>query len=219
MDEGLISNNLNLDNLITRFDREFDAVAQQGRREGVPVISPEIGRLLFFLARLIKARDILEIGTAIGYSTLWLAKAAMANGGRVVTIERDEKRCRQALTNIEKAGYSEIVSLVTGDALIELPRLTGTFDMVFLDAAKGQYPEFFRLVFPLLRPRGLLVTDNVLFRGMVFSDPVDVPKRYRTIYRRLNEYHAILLDNPDLVSVVLPLADGIALSQKVEGKS
>lgn len=157
---------------------------------------------------------ILEIGTAIGYSALRMAEANPE--AEIMTIEKDEKRYKEALENIKKLGKSEQIDVIYGDALEVLQTLTEKkklFDFIFIDAAKGKYKEFFHSAHQLLKNGGLLVTDNVLFRGYV-ANPGRTPKRYRNMVKKLIEYNELLHSHPDYITSILPIGDGVMFSYK-----
>jgi predicted O-methyltransferase YrrM len=148
------------------------AAEELGWREGS--VSPAQGMLLHLLARSCGARAILEIGTLGGYSTIWLARA-LPPGGRLVTLEADPHHARVAGANVERAGLAESVEIVLGTALDTLPRLTGPFDLFFLDADKEHNPEYLRWALDLSRPGALIVADNVVRGGTVLDDATDDP--------------------------------------------
>ncbi|HEY5619731.1 MAG TPA: O-methyltransferase [Vicinamibacterales bacterium] len=125
-------------------------------------VSEEDGRFLRVLAAAGGAKSVLEIGTASGYSAIWLGLGARESGGRVVAIEYDARRAKEAVANIRTAGLNDVVTVIQGDAFKEIPRLQGTFDMVFLDAWKPDYKKFFDVVFPRLTPGGVFVAHNVV---------------------------------------------------------
>jgi predicted O-methyltransferase YrrM len=130
--------------------------------KGQLAVSEEDGRFLRVLVATRAARSILEIGGASGYSAIWLGLGARESGGRVVTIEYDPQRAREAAENIRRAGLTDVVRVVPGDAFKEIPKLTGSFDLVFLDAWKPDYKKFFDMVYPRLTPGGLFVAHNVV---------------------------------------------------------
>lgn len=185
---------------------------QYAKERHVPIVTPEVGQLLIVLGRIIKPERILEIGTAIGYSSILLA-GVLAPGGRIDTIERQEEMLRKAHENIKKAGLEHAVSIIAGDAQEVLQCLDKQYDMIFLDAAKGQYPEFLPECLRMLKRGGLLVSDNVLYKGMITgTEPVARSKR--TIVNRMRTYLDMLCSDTTLDTSVLTIGDGVALSYK-----
>lgn len=185
-------------------------IEEKARAESVPVVPVETGQFLAFLVSLHQPRRILEIGTAVGYSTLWMAQAAPPEC-HVVTIEQDEARGAQARANFAQAKMVDKIHLIVDDARNVLPYLDGqTFDLLFVDAAKGQYRNFLEQSLPLLNDRALIISDNVLFHGTFFREKL--PRRSRTMVRRLQEYIDWIHQHPQLQTVLLPLGDGLAVS-------
>jgi predicted O-methyltransferase YrrM len=181
-----------------------------GARERIPIVVPETGRLLHVLARAVGARRIVEIGTAIGVSTLHLARALPADG-RLVSFEIDPARRDAARGYLERAGVLDRVDLRLEDALTGLRGLEGPFDLAFLDAAKGEYEAYLDAVLPLLRPGALVAVDNVLLSGAVATGrPVrhwteeDIATA-RAVNRRL-------VDGPELEGAITPVGDGVGLA-------
>lgn len=185
---------------------------QFAKEQHVPIITPEVAQLLIVLGRLIKPARILEVGTAIGYSSILLA-GILAPGGRIDTIERQEGMLLKARENIKKAELENTISVIAGDAEEVLRCLDKQYDMVFLDAAKGQYPEFLPECLRMLKKGGLLVSDNVLYKGMVANDEL-VVRRKKTIVNRMRTYLDSLCEDPTLDTSILPVGDGVALSYK-----
>ena len=185
---------------------------EYAREHHVPIVTPEVAQLLIVLGRIIRPERILEIGTAIGYSSILLA-GVLVNGGRMDTIERQEEMILRARENIKKAGLEYTISIIAGDAEDVLKCLDKQYDMIFLDAAKGQYPEFLPECLRMLKNGGLLVSDNVLYKGMVASDDL-VVRRKRTIVNRMRSYLDSICSNPALDTSILPVGDGVALSYK-----
>ncbi len=184
---------------------ELEAFAKE---YDVPISQPETMKLLEVLIRLGRIQSVLEIGCAIGYSAIGMA---MAGAEQITTVEISEDAARVARENFRKAGLAERITLYHGDAKEVLPTLTGQYDMVFLDAAKAQYGNFFPHCLRLLKPGGLLVSDNVLYKGMTATDEL-VQHRKITIVKRLRQYLAMLSSMPELETSVLPVGDGVALS-------
>ena len=185
---------------------------QFAEEQHVPIVTPEVAQLLIVLGRLIKPVRILEIGTAIGYSSILLA-GILAPGGRIDTIERQEEMLIKARGNIKRAGLENTISIIAGEAEEVLRCLDKQYDMIFLDAAKGQYPEFLPECLRMLKKGGLLVSDNVLYKGMVASDEL-VVRRKKTIVNRMRTYLDTLCGDPTLDTSILPVGDGVALSYK-----
>ncbi|MEW9121322.1 MAG: O-methyltransferase [Thermotaleaceae bacterium] len=178
----------------------------------VPIIQPEVAKVLEVIAKLSGANHILEVGTAIGYSSIILSNATAENT-KITTIERRKDMIEKAQQNIKKAGLTERIRILEGNAEEILPSLTDSFDFIFLDAAKGQYMEFLSACIHLLHPKGVLVSDNVLYKGMVASNQY-VIRRKKTIVKRMRTYLDYIMHHPTLTSCLLPIGDGIAISYK-----
>ncbi len=187
---------------------EMESFAKQYE---VPISQPETIKLIEILIRLGKIRRVLEVGTAIGYSAITMANA----GAELIdTIEINDNAVRVARSNIEKAGYTGKINVIHGDAKEVLKQMDGEYDMIFIDASKGQYGDFFEACTGMLKPGGLLVSDNVLYKGMTATDEL-VERRKITIVRRMRAYMDMLCNHPDFETDILPLGDGVALSIKI----
>lgn len=180
-------------------------------KEFIPLVKPETGRFLQVLVNLQKPRRILEIGTGFGYSTILLASACQGRKASLTTIEIDEDRFNRACQNFRTAGVAGMISPLCGDAGVLLPKLEDKYDFIFLDAAKGQYPEFFAKLWPLLEQGGTLVIDNVFLGGWVI-DMYWPERRKKTMVCRVRELLETLKNHPDLITSLIPLGDGLALS-------
>ncbi len=178
-------------------------------RHHVPIVGPACGRMLYQLARLIRARRVFEMGSAIGYSTLWLARA-VGPRGTVYYTDSDPANARRAETSLRRAGVAKRVRFLIGDALAMLAATPGEFDLIFNDVNKPQYPRVFRLALPRLRSGGLLITDNVLWSGRSARPPAPGDASTRAI-RRFNQ---LLYKSPDLFTTMVPLRDGLAVAVK-----
>lgn len=176
----------------------------------VPISQPESMKFLEFLIRMGGMQSVLEVGCAIGYSAIVMAEAGCE---RIDTIEISPAMAELAMANIEKAGLSDRITVHLGDGREVLPTLDGTYDLIFVDAAKGQYQAFFPECMRLLKPGGILVSDNVLYKGMTATDEL-VQHRKITIVKRLREYLIMLSNHPELETTVVPIGDGVALSYK-----
>ena len=179
----------------------------------VPIIRKEMQSFLRFLLTMKKPMKILEVGTAIGFSALLMSEYAPAEC-KITTIEKYEPRIPIARENFKKAGKEESITLLEGDATEILKELEGTFDLIFMDAAKGQYIHFMPDIIRLLADDGLLVSDNVLQDGDVIESRYAVVRRNRTIHGRMREYLYELTHHPRLETCILPVGDGITLSVK-----
>lgn len=180
---------------------------------GVPVIRPETQSLLKLLLTIKQPRRILEAGTAIGFSALLMAQYGGADC-HITTIEKYEKRIPIARENFSRSALGRKITLLEGDAMEIMERLEGGYDLIFIDAAKGQYIHFLPQVLRLLGPGGLLVSDNVLQDGDVIQSRFAVTRRNRTIHSRMREYLYALKHEPQLVTSILPVGDGVTISVK-----
>lgn len=194
-------------------DPVLEEVARAGEAAQLPLIDAEVGGLLRVLATSIGATRILEIGTAIGYSGIWLAGALPA-GGMLLTIERDFERARLAREHFARAGVADRVSILLGDAQRMLAKVAGPFDLIFQDGDKAFYEPALNRLVELLRPGGLLITDNVLWDGEVVPGFVDPPRRDPEDTRAIGAYNERINAHPQLMTVTIPLRDGVAISVK-----
>ncbi len=177
----------------------------------VPISQPETIKMIELLIRLGGIKKILEVGTAIGYSAIRMANAGAEH---IDTIEINSDAARVAQENIVRAQSEDKIHIIMGDAKEVLPTIDDEYDMIFIDAAKGQYSEFFNHCMRMLKNGGLLISDNVLYKGMTATDEL-VQHRKITIVRRLREYIDMLCSHPGLETDILPLGDGVALSIKL----
>lgn len=176
----------------------------------VPIVTKEVAEYLKFMVDMNKSQNILEVGTAIGYSGILMARAAQKYGGKLTTIEIDEERYREANINFEKAGLDNVRTIL-GDAGEEIKKLNEEFDFVFIDASKGHYREFFDDSYKLLKKDGIIFIDNIMFRGYLYKE---YPKRFKTIVRKLDEFINWLYEEFGEKFVLLPFGDGIGLLKK-----
>lgn len=201
-----------LERLLPPRDPILREMEEKAARENIPISDPEVGRTLSVLARATGARVILEVGTAIGYGTLCLARGATE--ARVITIDKDPGRLATARGFLERAGVADRVELIEGVALEILPRLEGPLDLVYVDAVKTEYRRYLDLLLPKVRVGGLLICDNLLWGGLVADPPDDEPEDDET--RALRAFNAYLMMHPQLQSVVLPVGDGLGLATKTK---
>lgn len=178
----------------------------------VPIIEPEVAQLLRVLLKMKRPKDILEVGTAIGYSALVMCDAQLGDC-RITTIERRDDMIELAEEFILKSPYKSNINIIKGDAEYILSEIEGMYDLIFIDAAKGQYLEFFNRCMDLLRPGGFIVSDNVLFKGMVATDEL-VVRRKKTIVKRLRQFLRYINELDGYTSSVIPIGDGVALTYK-----
>ena len=176
----------------------------------VPISQPETMRLLEVLIRIGRIKSVLEVGCAIGYSAICMINAGCE---KIDTIELSADAARVAKENFKKAGMEDKINLHFGDAKDVLPQMEGEYDMIFMDAAKAQYQEFFPNCMRLLKSGGVLVSDNVLYKGMTATDEL-VVRRKITIVKRLRKYLEMISSIPELETTILPIGDGVAISYK-----
>lgn len=191
----------------------LNIIEKEAKADDVPIIRTGTQNLLRFLLAAHRPMEILEVGTAVGFSALLMNQYA-PEGNHVTTIEKYEKRIPVARKNFERAGKEEAITLLEGDAADILKELEGPYDLVFMDAAKGQYIHFMQDALRVLKPGGLLVSDNVLQDGDVLESRFAVTRRNRTIHARMREYLYELTHRNDLETVILPVGDGVAISVK-----
>ena len=190
----------------------LDRLEEEAIADFVPIIRKDMQAFLKFMMRLCKPRNILEVGTAVGFSALLMSEYAPE--AHITTIENYEKRIPIARDNIAKAGKSASIDLIPGDATEILPTLTDTYDFIFMDAAKGQYINFLPEIMRLLSKGGILVSDNVLQDGDINESRFAVVRRDRTIHTRMREYLYTLKHMEGVSTVILPVGDGITVTVK-----
>ena len=184
---------------------EIEALASE---RGIPIVGPEVGRLLLLLTRMIAARRIFEMGSAVGYSTIWLARGA-GEDGTVYYTDTGEENARLAKGYLERAGVSKQVKVLTGDAVQLIDTVDGDFDLIFNDLDKTQYPEAFAKAYSRLRRGGILVSDNVLLYGRVAESHDDA------MTEAVREFNRLIYSKDDLLTTILPIRDGVSVSLKL----
>ncbi len=197
-----------LDGLLPDRDPVLTRLEAEAREENIPIVGPRVGGILQMLASLIGARRILELGTAVGYSAIGLSRG-MGEGGKLTSVEAGETMAERARRNLAEAGLGDRVEVQVGQALTLLPKMDGPFDLIFNDIDKESYPQVIPWAKKLLRPGGLLVTDNVLWSGRV-ADPSDQDAWTEAI----RTYNRILAEDEDMETVILPVRDGVSISVK-----
>ncbi len=192
----------------------LDELRTYAEANRVPIIRREVESFLEVLLSIQRPETILELGTAIGYSAIFMGRCVCENS-RIVTIENYEKRILSAKENIKKAGMEKKICLIKGDALEEMKKMRSeTFDFIFIDAAKAQYIYFLQEAVRLLRTGAVLVADNVLQEGDLIESRYTVTRRDRTIHARMREYMYEVKNREDLVTTVVPIGDGMTVSVK-----
>jgi predicted O-methyltransferase YrrM len=185
---------------------ELEAAYREDDQDaGPPHIGKQVGAFLYWIIRLIEARQVLEFGTAVGYSTIYLAQALQETGGRLTAVEKDEELFRRTVRNVRRAGLSDRVEMIHGDADAVLDRLKGPFDLILQDAAKALYPVMLERCVDRIRSGGVLAADDALFR----------PRGVREeLSRAIDEYNRMAFAHPQLISTILPIGDGLTISVK-----
>lgn len=206
-----------INSLDTKNREILEIIEQEAREAHVPIIRREMQSFLKVLLMLKKPMRILEVGTAVGFSALLMSDYA-PEGCRITTIENYEKRIPIARENFRRAGRESQIELIEGDASEVLKTLEGSYDFVFMDAAKGQYIYYLPSVLRLLAEGGCLVSDNVMQDGDVIESRFAVERRNRTIHARMRDYLYELKHNEELVTSIIPLGDGVAVSVKQRGQ-
>lgn len=191
----------------------IEAIEQEALRDRVPIIRKEIQSFLKVLLMIKRPMRILEVGAAVGFSSILMSEY-MPEGGHITTIENYDKRIPIARANFKRAGKEEQIDLIEGDALEVMHGLEGPYDLIFVDAAKGQYIHYLPEVMRLLGTDGVLVSDNVLQEGDIIESRFAVERRNRTIHSRMREYLYELKHHDQLQTSIIPLGDGVALSVK-----
>jgi predicted O-methyltransferase YrrM len=181
---------------------------KEARERNIPIIGPAVGRLLFQLALLLQARRVFEMGSAIGYSTIWLARA-ITDEGVIYYTDGDAENARAAEEYCRRAGVHHRVRFLVGDALELIDQVDGQFDMVFNDVDKYQYPQVFYKTAARVRQGGLLISDNVLWSGRVARETRD------DWTEAIWQYNRLIYEAPDFLTTILPLRDGVSLSLKL----
>lgn len=189
--------------------RDLELYAEEN---SVPIIHKEVADLLRVILKLKMPKKILELGCAIGYSSLFFADV-LDGDVEIVTTERNPIMLERAQDNIKKAGMEDRIKILVGDAEETLKDLEGTFDMIFIDAAKGHYKMFFDMLIGKLNHGGIVISDNILYKGMIASDDY-VVRRKKTIVKRMRTYLDYICDLEGISTSLIPIGDGLAISYK-----
>lgn len=191
----------------------LEVIEKEALENRVPIIRKEMQSFLKVLLSIQKPMSILEIGTAVGFSALLMSEYA-PQGCCITTIENYDKRIPIARTNFKRAGKESQITLLEGDAQQVMKELSGSYDFIFMDAAKGQYINYLPDALRLLNTGGVLVSDNVMQDGTIIESRFAVERRDRTIHARMREYLYAIKHHPQLLTSIIPLGDGVAVSIK-----
>ncbi len=189
----------------------LEKLYERAQEDGVPVIRREMQSFLKTFLNISRPKAILEVGTAVGFSAILMAQYT-PDIEKITTIENYEKRVTEARKNIEASGFSDIIELINADAADVLQRLDAQYDLIFMDAAKGQYINFLPHIKRLMKKGSVLISDNVLQNGDMIESRFVVERRDRTIHKRMREYLYVLKHDEELLTSIIPLGDGITLS-------
>lgn len=193
--------------LLPERDAVLKIMEAEAQKRNIPIVGPAVARFLHQLALLHKTKRIFEMGSAIGYSTMWWAKAAGPNG-EVHYTDGSADNAKEALEYFKKAGVDKTIKIHTGNALEILDRVEGEFDLIFCDIDKGDYPKAFKKALPRLRAGGLFVADNVLWHGTVAEPGGD------DWTKAIREFNRLIYESPKLFTTIIPMRDGISISLK-----
>jgi predicted O-methyltransferase YrrM len=194
-------------------DEVLRAIEAEAKTRNIPIVGPAVGRVLYQLALTLRTKTVFEMGSAVGYSTIWWARA-VGPGGRVIYTDGSKKNADEAQRYFQKAGVADRIDVRIGDALeILSEQKAGSFDIVFNDVDKEDYPRVFRLAVPRVRVGGLFITDNVLWRGEVAQPNPEKNPDKRT--GAIAEFNRLLYGSRELFTTILPLRDGVAVSLKL----
>lgn len=195
--------------LLPEVKGELSELRDYAMENSVPIIHDEVGQFIKVMLQIKKPLKILELGTAIGYSAILMCKNSLEDC-KITTIERDPKMIEIASENLKKYGFDHRVNIVQGDCLDVLESMNEEFDFIFMDAGKGHYNHFLTHCIRMLKKDGIIVADNVLFRGMVASDEL-VKRRKITIVKRMRKFLDLVSKDDNLITSVIPMGDGIAV--------
>jgi caffeoyl-CoA O-methyltransferase len=196
-----------LSGLLPERDEVLTDIEKYAKERDIPIIGPDCGRLLWLMARLSGANRIFEMGSAIGYSAIWFARAA-GPGAEIYCTDGDPANAELARKNFERAGVSKNIRFMTGEAVDLIDSTDGTFDIILIDVYKHQYPAALKKSLPRLKSGGLVITDNVLWSGRITQPPQDDNAR------GILEFNRMVYASPELFPVIVPLRDGVAICRK-----
>ena len=191
-------------------EKELEKIKEKALAEHIPIIMDDTLEVIAKILEKEKPEKILEIGTAVGYSAMCFSKYLDENGF-IDTIERDEQRAQEAKENIKQVGVDDRINIYEGDAVEILPTLNNKYDIIFIDAAKGKYPFFLKESIRMIKKNGIILADNILYKGYVMSDYNK--HKQRTAVRNLREYIKNVTSNPNIETEILEVGDGLAISR------
>jgi len=204
-----------LENLQPFCEGELGQLQKTSYEKEVPIIPKDVVQFLGVVLSIVKPKKILEIGMAVGFSASYMT-GFLQEGGHLTTIDRFDVMIKQAKENFKRLGVEDKVTILEGNANDILPTLDEQYDFIFMDAAKGQYIQILPDVLRLLKKGGVIIADDILQEGRVAQAYEEVPKRQRTIHKRMNEFLNEITNNPKLKSSILTIGDGVAFIQKIE---
>lgn len=207
--------NMYLRTVQPKYKGALGEIQEEATEANVPIIPHETARFLSVLLTLKKPKHILEIGTAVGFSSSLMAQY-IPEDGTITTIDRFEVMLKDARVNIERMGLTDTIKILEGDAADILPTLEGPYDVIFMDAAKGQYGNFLPHCIRLLPVGGMLIVDDVLQGGDIAQSRFEVPRRQRTIHKRMRNFLWDISHSDLLESSIIPIGDGVALCVKIK---
>jgi caffeoyl-CoA O-methyltransferase len=193
--------------LLPKRESVISEMERYAKRHDVPIIGPVVARTIYLLAQISGAKRMFEMGSAIGYSTIWLARAA-GTDAEVYFTDGDPANAARARGYFKRAAVDNFIQIMTGDAVNLIDQVPGEFDLIFIDVDKHQYPEALRKAIPRLRSGGLLIADNVLWSGKVSAKAKDVQTR------AIQQFNKLTYSSPELFPVIIPLRDGVAVCRK-----
>ena len=190
--------------------REMELYAQENN---VPIIQKEVRCFLGMLLKYKAPTNIVELGTAIGYSSLFFSDY-LNEGGKIITFEREKEYYDIAMSNISKAGKSDSIEVVFGDAYENVKKINGKFDIIFMDANKSMYRYYFDILFPMLNVGGLIICDNILYKGMISNEKL-APRKQNTIIENIKDFLIFISNHDKLETSIIPIGDGVSVSVKL----
>jgi len=202
-----------LQQLMPEVDEEITRMEGFAQEKDIPIMEKTAISVMLHILKLHSPKKILEIGAAIGYSAICMAKSLPE--ATIITVERDRERYEEAVRNICTSRLENRISVLLGDAfkVVDTIKENAPYDALFIDAAKGQYQRFFELYEPLLSDNAIVITDNVLFKGLVAEENIE-SKRLRSLVKKIKQYNKWLIDHPRFDTTIIPVGDGVAISIK-----